>query len=1363
MKGFNCVNTTLIIPASKYATSSVGKSQGDLLSSEISSLSETSPISPSPHATVSLINALSESPYNILSFFPPSVICNFLNPLTSSPTYLQSIDPSTMVSLIETLCSSPSLMKIEPICSLIDFLTAVALSPKIMDLLPPSTTICLLNKILKETPDTLFSLSPAVRNSFVNSVSSPEVLKTLEPLEISCLINVFLSSKQVLSESRHSDQIELLKMISSSSTLIDNIPTSQLVSLLYQMSKLAPSLLCSIPPNVMNTLLAPIVVRNQLPTTIIQSTAVISSSKYVFNTTDPSILSSLLIALSQPDILCAVSPPDLIKLLTDLSLSDRLMKTIKPEAIISLLHSIETVLPGLICIIPPSVRSTFALNLTSIEVTNQHSIPINVKLIEILSNTPCFLAELPIESIDQVINFMISYELLINAIPIKNIVNFIHNMTVSSPFLLRKVPTEKIQKLLSPLNSLSLINSLDSCCYVKLMSSLACSPFLMNEISEVQIGNILTTLNSSPTILKEIPPKVYTDILTQIFMTPKLLSKIPLPLLLNWLRKIEDIIVVDGVCSIPPSAISMFMDFLGDEPTKLTSLPPPDITNLVYILAKIPYFLAQISMETLGTLLDLLSNTPTVLNGIPREIRVKLVYSMYSLAPSLFCSLKSISICDIVNSISSFDTLSSLSSESLIELTTAISECPCFLSVLDDKMVTKLLDALSACPSTLSILKPCIVVDLITSISASELLSTSISTYSYIRFLQAFSTIAPSTLCFIPTSVYVDLLNPLKSLNEVNKLTSTDIETIMDILIRTPCILGELPRDVLVNLMMAISKTFTIIPNKKIITLLNSIHSVSPSLMCTISEDVLTNVLERLGSHLELSTLPPECIVSLTCILSSSPCLLNIMPASTLSSFLGLLSSSPKIFGEIPSNIIVDFFTKLSLTPSKLKDVKLSLLISSLSTIASVWGPSVCGLPPTVMHALLISLSDAKKIYQLHPSDIVTMLDITSRVPCILNAIAGDTLNTLLTKVASSPDLLSSISPDLVVSFLTSLTSSPSALNTIKPITIVNLLITIAHQQPSILFTIPETVASILLDLFNSQQVFASLPPPVVNNFINLLMIFPKLFTALPLSSLNALISFLSSFPIVLSSLPTSTLVNFLTLLSSLPPLLDVLSPCSLIAFISVLSTISPQFLCSLQPSVVPNILRTVFSEPALASMTPTSIVSLISDLNRSSCLIPILPLPMFIGFFTYLSHHPNLLSSTPKNEFVNLLNKVKLPPGSIPFIESNASSQNAAYNYLQEFSSNQNHSTAVDVYSSNVNKPSITQIMPAKDAVEPTIFDLSKSNEQINTSKNSSDNPKPEIDQIPTLLLPENVKNAKVLYCCPKNNKRIENPLIKE
>lgn len=1149
-----------------------------------------------------------------------------------------------------------------------------------------------------------------------------------------------MSAECILQESQLSDPIELLKTISSSSYLMDNIPTSQVVNMLYKMSKLAPSLLCDIPINTTNTLLSSIMVsiQNQSPLTLIHLTSVITSSPCMLNKIDSSILSTLLIKLSPSNVLNAIPSTEintsktiLLKLLTNLPLKSKTIRRIEPDAIVSILHSIKSTFPSIICDLSSSARFAYVIHLTTTEVTSKISIQMRVNLIDILSNTQCFFIKLPSICIKQLIALIVSNKSLLNAIPLKNIFNLIYNITMLSPSTLRDIPPDHIKQLLP----LTCTASLNVC--LQFLSSFKYSPLLMNAILDSHIITIFTALSSTPSMFKQIPCKFYTDIFTQIFTTPKLLSKTPLNLLVNVLAQMENQIP-NVICTILPSANSAFMDFLGKNPGTLTALSSSDLTSLINVLTTSPCFLIQVSTDTLTNLLDSICILSKTSNDVPTESIVKLIYNIYLVSPSIFCSFPPATIHEIGNT---FQSLGSLSSNSLIELTTTISECPCILPALDYLIVTNLIEVLSASTSTLIDLQPRVLINLMTQLSFTNILPA----HSIVHFLQKLSTVAQSTFISIPTSLCATLIKPLNSLAQVNELSSTDIENLIDILTTTPFILAELPHAILINLLTAMSTTFTTLPSTKIISFLTSIHSVSPMLMCIVPDNVLIDLTNILNTQSEFSTLPSEFVVVFTTILSSSPCLMNSIPASTLNSLLSTLSISPEVLNRIPSDVLIHFLTKLALTPLTLKRAKLSLIISLLSALVSVSGHTACALPSMVVHGLLVHLN-IQAIYELEPTDIASLLGVAVSAPCVLNAITGTTLNTLLVRIASSTSIFSHVTATLPASFLSTLASSSTALKATQPTTLVILMTTIALTHPTVLSGLSSSVAYNLLAVFNSQNIFASFSPPVINNFINLLITFPNLLTTMPLSSLDTLLCFLNSSPNILGALPTCTLFKLLTILSSLPQLLKELSPSTLTSFIAALSNVSSKFLCILSPPVIVTLIKTITSQPALNSSTPESIASLISTLNRSRYLVRLLPLSVLVSFLSYLSSHPNSLRSTPDYELINLINSVK-SRDSIPQVLP--SYQPYANNKFNNLSIYQLH----DMTAINTN---LTTNIPDKylqnNATGEITYTFSSNNSLI-SHINLSEKSEMAIDHISNSILPKEGKSVEI-FVSPKNKR---------
>ncbi|XP_026811087.1 uncharacterized protein LOC113552400 [Rhopalosiphum maidis] len=1341
LKGFDCthnVTTTLMLPPTKYASTSSNYSYGGLSSSELAMLCCTDLVLPAPvNAILLLVNALPTSRF-LLSFLPPQTVCNILDELAWRPSLLNSIEPPNVVCLVDTLCASPSLLKVTPDRTVCELITAIFLCPRIVDALPPSTVVYLLAKI---APTVLCKLSPAVKASLIRCVLSPKAFGALKPAEISAVADSFASAECSLTGlANPADLVELLKTIALSSALGNRtISVSQTAALLCRLSKTVPALLGCVPPNVVDALLGPFTTPgHRIPAAVLADlVSVLTCPPFSLSSLNPATVTTLLTALSQADVLCTVPSAVLVQLLTDLS-SAVLMDAVTAEAIIGLLYGVTCASPHLISDIPTCVRSAYVTRLTSPEVTGTLSMENSVKLIGVLCKTKLFLAELPASSVDVTVTFMISNETLLCATSPTDIVDFIHSVATSSVLL--EIPPDNIRKLLSLLNSTSSLKALDSIHFSKLLSSIACCPQLASALPGTQIVNILTTLISVPGALQATSNSVYVNILTQIFTTPDCLSGIPLALFLDLLNQIENQ-TSDVFCAIPPCAIAAFADFLGTDAAALASLPPVELTALVSLLSKVRCLLAQLSVKTLSALFEAIAESSF---AIPLEEKIKLIIAIQSLSPSVFCSLPPKSIGEIAKLLGSFDALGSLSTECLAKLLIVISTCPRLLCVLDHATIRVLLEFLSTSKGTLSALEPKIIDDLTISLLANEQLLTSVPVGCFVQFLLALRTVVPAASYSIPTTTAVALLTSLTSPDIVmDGLTSTDAEDLVDLLNAYHELLAGLPPVVFVNLLTAITNRFAAMPCEKIVYLLASANSASPCLLCAVPEAILTDLLDTIGVQSVLCCLPPECLAAFIATLSSSQCLLDAAPAATLDSLLGLLSSVPALIATaVPPDTLADLCTNLALTPSALKRIDVSIIISLLSAAEP---ESVRNIPAMVLYTLLAALSNAKTVYELRPTVVASLLRIAAIAPRVLDALAGDILNTIVIKASSSLHLLHNLPPGLLLSFLEAITSSRFAIETLQPINVAHLLISIAEAQPRVLLDLPSaTVSALLLGVFGSQQAFASLPPPTLNSLLDVLIAFPNLFANLPLSVLEDLLQFFASSPAILGSIISCTLLKFLAVLSSMPTLLQALLPGTLIAFIEALCTVSPKFLCAIPASIVTALFGAITTEPALATLTPSTVALLISVFDKTPCLILTLPATLLTAFIAFLTANQRLLSDTPKTTLLTFIQNVQSPE-SIPRVQVVPIGLGLPCVATDRF----DNLTAINNNYHSVPIPNGKTHAYDKGADTVTVYNFSSDDYQTLADENNSENSK--TDSNVKIIHPENATGTTTVYVFPK------------
>jgi len=1008
---------------------------------------------------------------------------------------------------------------------------------------------------------------------------------------------------------------------------------TQAIGLLSLLSKSA-----LIKQNFVDALLASLFVpsAHRLPAAIlVRLMAILTCSPYSLNSIDPVTAALLLSAWSPAGVLCTCPPDVIVRLLVDLSQTT----TVAADAIIGLLYSVTNASPSLISDVPTCIRSAYAIRLTSPEVTATLSVEAIVKLISVMCKNKCLITELTASSVNQTVTFVVSNDTLFNAIQPSDIVDLVHAV-VDTGCVLREISLEIIQKLLSFLDSESSLRALDTVHLSKLLSCICRSPYLTSAMSGTQLVNVLKTITSVSSALQAIPNSGYMNIMTQLMTTPRIMSEIPFATLLNLMKQIDCQTSGFVFCAMPPCVIDEFAEFLGaNNGSIITSLPPADLKALVDFLTNVRCFLAQLSVETLSALLEAISASSFV---IPLEVRIKIIFGILQLSPSVMCSLPPESIGNICKSFGSFDVLQGgLSTARLGELLTAISTYPCLLSAFDPQTIQDLLEYLSTSRSALSDLEPCDVTNLVISISADANLRKIVPVGCFVRFLRAVTAVTPSS---IPTIAAVALLESLTSMEVmVDGLTSMEAANLTDLFVADPALLAA-SSPILVNLMTAMTNRFSGMPRESIVHLLAATHLASPCMLCAVPKDVLADLLELISTRSAIGCLPSEYLAVFVAVLSTSQCLMDAMSASGLENLIGLLLSQPALTAEVvPPHTLADFCTILALTPSQ--QIKVSTIILLLS---SVCPKSVCAIPAMALYTLLEPLSNAKIVYELGDTTTASLLRLATTSPCVLEVLSGPTLNTIVVKVASSPQLIQYLQPGILQCFVAAVACSQPALESLRPTTIAHLITSIAEVRPCDLSTMSPATATALLGAFGSQHAFASLPPPTLDCLIGVLVKFSNLFNALPLCVLNDLLLFFASTPAVLGSILSCTLLKFLAMLSSMPSLLRALPPCTLVTFIEALCTVSPKFLCAFPAPIITALFNAVAAEPALATLTPSTVASLVSALDTSPCLINILPAPLLTAFLAYLSNNPCLLSDTPRPALLTFVHNVQ-SPGSIP------------------------------------------------------------------------------------------------------------------
>ncbi|CAI6342911.1 unnamed protein product [Macrosiphum euphorbiae] len=1241
LKGFDCKDNTtipaptLILPPSTYPPSTSDCcSYGGMTSSQLALLSARDDLAPPEdrvHAIVLLINALPTAPYS-LSCLSTETLCCVLNELARRPSLMTAIEPPNVVCLFDTLCALQCLMRVVPDRTIRDLITAAMLSPEIVKEMRPSTVVCLLSKA---PPTALCALSPAIRELLIHCALSPNAIGRLTPVEISNFFDALMCTERSLARSTSTtDLIELLSTNVLSSSFANNISATRAVDLLCLMSKST-----MVRKDLVDALLATIAssAHRLPPVTHNRLIAILTCSPYSINSMDPATVALLLAAWSPASVLSTCPPNVLVRLLVVLSQAT----AIAVDEIIGLLYGVTCSSPSLMCDVPACVRSAYVIRFTSPEMTATLSIKAIVKLIGILSKNQCFMTELTASSLNLTMTFMVSNDTIFKAFQLSDIVDLFHAL-VGTGCALQDISLGIIQKLLSVFDSVFSRRVLDTACFSKLLSCFCRSPYLTSAMSGTQLVNVLETMTSVSSSTQAIPNSAYVNMMTQLMTTPYLMSNIPFATLLNCMKQIESHTSGSVFCAMPPCVIDKYTEFLGaNNASIITSLPPTDLKALVGFLTDVHCFLAQLPVKTLSALLEAIYASSI---AIPLEVRMKIIFAITRLPPSVMSSLPPESIGNICKSFSSFDVLQGgLSTTCLRELLTAISTYPCLLSAFDPPMIQDFLEYLSTSQCMLNYLEPCDVTNLVISMSADAHLKTVMPVGSFVRFLCAVNGAMPCS-CSIPTTAAVALLESLTSMDVMmDGLTLIEAANLRDLFIRDNKLLAA-SSPIMINLLKAITNRFAGMPCESIVHLLAATHLASPCMLCTVPEDVLADMLKLICTQSAVGCLPSKYLAVFMAVLSTTPCLMTAMSASGLETLIGLLLSQPALTAEVvPPHTLPDFCTTLALTQSH--NVNVSTIILLLS---SVCPKSVCDIPAMALSTLLEPLSDAKIVYELGVTTTASLLWLATSSPCVLEVLSGPTLNTIVVKLASSPNLIQHLQPDILQCFVSAVVCSRPGLESLPPTTIAHLLKSIAEGRPCVLSTMSPATATALLGAFSSQHAFASLSPPALDFLIGLLVKFSNLLHALPLSVLNDLFLFFASTPASLGSVLSCTLLEFLNILSSMTPLLRALPSSTLIAFIEELCIVSPKYLCACPATVVTALFNAVAAGSALATLTPCTVASLVSAFDTSPCLIPILPAPLLPAFLAYLAKNPCLLCDTPKPKLLAFVRNVQ-SPGSIP------------------------------------------------------------------------------------------------------------------
>lgn len=1045
------------------------------------------------------IDRLSDAPHLLRSLPAPSV-CGLLTELVASPSLFRSVRPPVMAALIDVLCSAAS-----PSSGLLtDLSTAVALTPALADALPPPTTVRLLGGIARADGD-LCRLSPAVLAALVRSASSAAALRALGPRDASALVDMCVSDRCALTGSSTADLVRLLAAVSSSPP--DLVSAGRAADLLYRVSTLSPSALCSAPTEVDAFLRRP---GSLTDTTVLaRLTAVVGSSPYALRAVGPAALSGLLAALSGSDVVPSAVPDSaVVGLLAGLSPSPTAADAVPAETLVRLLHAVKSASPRLLCDLPASVRSAYARYLASARVTGALPADAAVRLVDTLTSVPCLLVRLPSDSLGPFVAFVAA-----NVPPPDRVVDLVHGVL---PSAWHDVPTVEAAKLLAPLWTPAVSP--------RLLSGLARSPRLLDAVADAaDVADMFAALGSSPPgLLEAAPVRALADVLTHVFAAPGILSKIPTPVLADLLRRQPDV-----VPAIPAFAIAAFATFLAPDSSGPPS--PSDATRSVRLLAEVPRVTEHMTTASLATLLSAATKLP---EAVPTDVRIRLIRGVP--CPTL-CSVPAATFREFVRPLGASAAASA-----------AVLAHPCLLAVLDGLTVTHLLDALSGSPAALRGMSPHALANLTASVSTGLGPSASASAGARVRFLHALSVAAPSALSLVPAPALSSLLEPLKSPSRFGDLTAADVQNLADALIATPQLAVQMTRAALVNLFTAFANAG---PATKTVALLAAVHEASPSSVCAVPADVVATLLNSVGSEPALVAMPAERVVTLFTTVSSSPCLMNFAAGPVLDRLLDAVSPSPDDRCRQATLPVVDpypFLTRLALVPAALRRVAPSAFVAFVCAALFAATEQSAAPSPAVVHVLFTVMRDSRFVHALRPAGVAALLSVLSIAPHASDALTGPAASVLLDAVGSPPALASlpatalhglvnllTVFPELLTAtpgdspLLDALSSSPEALGSLPSCALPELLAALSGVSSAFLCTLPTRVVAALFGSAVSASALDAATPASVAALVSTLNRLSCLPTVLSASLLTVFVAHLAAHPYLLAATSRSDVVDF--------------------------------------------------------------------------------------------------------------------------------------------------------------------------------------------------------------------------------------------
>ncbi|VVC32637.1 Hypothetical protein CINCED_3A008428 [Cinara cedri] len=339
-----------------------------------------------------------------------------------------------------------------------------------------SKTLCPISGLV--VPNELSSVVGSY-DQLIGLLHSPKLLATLSTAQIHSIISVLTSSPGLLTVLPVSALVNVLSALCSSREILAALPKHRLYALLMVFT-VRPNLLSSLPTALLVQLAA----------------GLLSLSPGVLYDVPASVLEKFLGSACTPDVLGSLTVPQLVNLLTLLSLSVPLVKGLPVVAFVALVDFLG-LKPTVLGVLPPTtlfalLRGLFeTVSESSLYLLNGSTVAAVVKLFAVLL-TPQILNVLPLKTFDTLLAIF-----------------------WSSPSLLAALPTANV---------------------VSLLSAVASSPNILVAVNACYLQSLLVTIASDPILLKAVPRRLIVELINaMVTYLPKCVRSIPKPTLCTLL------------------------------------------------------------------------------------------------------------------------------------------------------------------------------------------------------------------------------------------------------------------------------------------------------------------------------------------------------------------------------------------------------------------------------------------------------------------------------------------------------------------------------------------------------------------------------------------------------------------------------------------------------------------------------------------------------------------------------------------------------------------------------------------------------------------------------------------------------------